>query len=73
MTICPAEMAAPIEMPVEMWSQVGPRSHVLEGVGSPDPPREVASQTPPNIVPSGPDIEIPGNDVVNQCSDWPAT
>jgi len=32
----PAETAEPIDMPFGLWTRVGPRNHVLDGV--PDPP-----------------------------------
>jgi len=28
----PAKMAVPIEMPFVMWTEVGPRKHVLDGL-----------------------------------------
>jgi len=39
-TMSPAKMAEPIEMPFGMWTRVGPRNCVLDG--APDPPQEGA-------------------------------
>jgi len=36
MTMGPAKLAEPIEMPFGMWTRVGPRIYVLDG--APDPP-----------------------------------
>ena len=33
--VSPAKMAEPIEMPVWMWTRVGPRNHVLDRVQTP--------------------------------------
>jgi len=33
-TVSRAKAAEPVEMPFELWTQVGPRNHVLDG--SPD-------------------------------------
>jgi len=38
--ISPAKVAEPIEMPFGLWTRVGPRNHVLDGV--PDAPWEGA-------------------------------
>jgi len=35
MTVSPANMAEPIEMPFRMWTRMGPRNHVLDGSTSP--------------------------------------
>ena len=33
--VSPAKMAEPIEMSFGLWTRVGPRNHVLDGVNSP--------------------------------------
>jgi len=35
MSVSPAKMVEPIKMPFEMWTQVGPRNHLLDGVQIP--------------------------------------
>jgi len=40
MTVSPAKMAEPVEMPFGTWAEVGPRNYVLDR--GPDPPWEGA-------------------------------
>jgi len=48
MTVSPTKIAEPIEMPFWIWTQVGQRNHVLDGVHS-KPPHEGALFSGDNI------------------------
>jgi len=56
MIASPAKTAEPIEMPFGMWTQVGPRNHVLDGI--PIPARERAMMRAKR----GPAQDMPGHD-----------
>jgi len=74
------KMAEPIKMPFGMWTRVGPRNYVLDGVQIPMGRSSfeggrVMSEffcMPPSTIPSGPGVEISPY-AVDQRSSWQAT